>query len=164
ADRPQRLADEILVGERSVRFGGIEERDPAVDGSANDRDPFLAARRLPVPEADPHTAEAQRRNFQAVSAQGSFLHDASLPPIGRVSRGQTDEPDVPLPIRAIDGVRPRSLMEELLIYCPQVFDVVKMPAPASTAPMATLHPTELGGFAPGVVVAPESAQFLCFTQ
>src|SRR5689334_8851029 len=39
-----------------------------------------------------------------------------------------------------------------------------MPAPASTAPAATLQPTELGGFAPGVFVAPESAQLLCLAH
>jgi len=52
----------------------------------------------------------------------------------------------------------------VLNYDPQVFDIAKMPAPASTPPIATLQPTELGGFAPGVVVAPESAQLLCFAH
>src|SRR5436190_3727716 len=56
------------------------------------------------------------------------------------------------------------LVVQVVIYSPQVFDIMKMPTPASTPPIATLTPTELGGFAPGVVVAPDDAQFLCFTQ
>ena len=32
ADRLERLADELLVGERAVDLGGVEERDAAVDG------------------------------------------------------------------------------------------------------------------------------------
>jgi hypothetical protein len=60
AERPKRLADELFVREWPVRFGGIEERDPAVDGGANGRDAFLAARRLSVTEANAHAPESQR--------------------------------------------------------------------------------------------------------
>ena len=32
------LADELLVDERAVDLGGVEERDAALDGGANQRD------------------------------------------------------------------------------------------------------------------------------
>ena len=38
ADRRQRLADQLLVGERAVDLGGVEERDAAVDRGADQRD------------------------------------------------------------------------------------------------------------------------------
>jgi hypothetical protein len=75
----ERFADEILVRERPVRFGGIEERDAAIDGGTNDRDAVFASRRLSVAEADAHAAEAERRHVQTVSSEYSFLHDVNLP-------------------------------------------------------------------------------------
>ena len=42
ANGRERFADELLVGERTVRLGGVEERDAAVDGRSNDRDAVLA--------------------------------------------------------------------------------------------------------------------------
>ena len=41
ADRSQRLADELLVGERPVDLGGVEEGDAEVDGGADERDAVL---------------------------------------------------------------------------------------------------------------------------
>jgi len=38
----QRLADQLLIRKRRVRFSRIEKRDPAVDGGLNDRDAVLA--------------------------------------------------------------------------------------------------------------------------
>ena len=35
ADRGKCLADELLVGEWPVDLGGVEERDPALDGGAD---------------------------------------------------------------------------------------------------------------------------------
>ena len=38
ADRGERLADELLVRERAVDLGGVEERDAALDGCADQGD------------------------------------------------------------------------------------------------------------------------------
>ena len=38
ADGRERLADQLLVGERTVDLGGVEEGDAAVDGRADERD------------------------------------------------------------------------------------------------------------------------------
>ena len=42
ANRRERFADELFVGERPVRFGGVEERDATINGGADDRDAVLA--------------------------------------------------------------------------------------------------------------------------
>ena len=41
AERSERFAHEFFVGERAVDFGGVEERDAAFDGRADQGDPFL---------------------------------------------------------------------------------------------------------------------------
>ncbi len=80
ADRREGLADELLVREGPVRFGGIEEGDPAFNRRADDRDPLLPSSRRAVAEADSHAAKAERRHFQATLSQQTFLHDfTSLP-------------------------------------------------------------------------------------
>ena len=38
-ERRQRFADQLLVGERAIDFGGVEEGDAALDGGADQRDP-----------------------------------------------------------------------------------------------------------------------------
>src|SRR5262245_28577565 len=58
-NRLKRRADELFVREWPVRFGGIDERNPAIDGGTNDRDAFVAARRLSVTETDAHATEAE---------------------------------------------------------------------------------------------------------
>src|SRR6185436_7764032 len=63
-----------------IRFGGIEERDAAVNGRADDGDSLLAAQRLPVAEADPHAPEAERGNVQSAFSQRACLH---VPLLGR---------------------------------------------------------------------------------
>ena len=47
-ERRQRLAHELLVRERAVDLGGVEERDAALDGRPDQRD-----RLLPCPSAGP---------------------------------------------------------------------------------------------------------------
>ena len=60
AHRGQRFADELFVRERPVRFGGIEERDAAVDGRTDQCDALLPVGRRAVAEADAHAAEPER--------------------------------------------------------------------------------------------------------
>ena len=47
ANRRERFADEFFVRERPVRFGGVEERDAAINGRADDADPVLRLRGRP---------------------------------------------------------------------------------------------------------------------
>ena len=42
ADGGERLADELFVGERAVDLGGVEERDAAFDGGAEEREHLLS--------------------------------------------------------------------------------------------------------------------------
>ena len=44
AERRERLADQLLVGERAVDLGGVEEGDAALDGGADQRDRLPACR------------------------------------------------------------------------------------------------------------------------
>ena len=60
AHRLERLADELLVVERAVDLGGVEERDAAVDGRAHEVDHLRARRPRPEGLAHAHAAEAER--------------------------------------------------------------------------------------------------------
>jgi hypothetical protein len=42
AERRQRLADDLLIGERAVDLGGVEERDAALDGGPDESDRIVA--------------------------------------------------------------------------------------------------------------------------
>jgi hypothetical protein len=56
----QRFTDELLVRERAVRFGGVEKRDAAFDGRANQRDPVWLVNGWTIAEAQSHAAESER--------------------------------------------------------------------------------------------------------
>ena len=68
ANGAERFADELFVGERPVRFCGVEERHAGVDRGADDADAVLATRGLPVAEADPHAPEAECGHLQAAGS------------------------------------------------------------------------------------------------
>ena len=74
ADRRERLAHQLLVRERAVDFGGVEEGDAEVDGRPDQRDPLLLVHGRAVAEAHAHAAEPEGRDFQAAVAKCSFLH------------------------------------------------------------------------------------------
>ena len=74
ADRRECFADELLIGERAVHFGRIEERDPSVDGGPDDGDAVWTRQGTAVTLADPHAPETERRHFEAVPAQRACLH------------------------------------------------------------------------------------------
>ena len=80
ADRRERLADQLLVRERAVGLGGVEEGDAALDGGADQRDHLLPVRRRAVGEAHAHAAEAEGRDLEALS-ECALLHRRS--PFGR---------------------------------------------------------------------------------
>ncbi len=74
----QRFAHEFFVGERTVNFGGVEERYAAFDGRPNQRDHLLLVRSRTITEAHSHAAEAECRNFQIAFSKFALLHCFSL--------------------------------------------------------------------------------------
>ncbi len=64
----QRAADQRLVSERPIDFGGVEERAAEVDGAMQSRDRFRFVRR-PIGLAHAHAAETDRRDFQSLLAE-----------------------------------------------------------------------------------------------
>ena len=74
ANRAEGLADEYFIRERSVGFGGIEERDATVNRRADDRNALVTAGGRPVTEAEPHAAETDGRNLESALAQCALLH------------------------------------------------------------------------------------------
>ena len=65
ADRLEGLADELLVVERTVDLGGVEEGHSAVDRGAQERDHLLPWRSRPERLAHAHAAEAEGGDLQA---------------------------------------------------------------------------------------------------
>ena len=57
ADRFQRLSDEDLVGEGSVRLRGVEERHPLLVGAADQLDAVVGVDRVAVVGAEAHAAQ-----------------------------------------------------------------------------------------------------------
>ena len=76
AERGQRFADELFVGERAVDFGGVEERDAAFDGRADQRDHLLLVDRraiaMLIPMQPSPMAETSRPLFP-ICASACFL-------------------------------------------------------------------------------------------
>ena len=76
ADGLERLADELLVGERAVELGGVKERNAAIDGRPDQRDHRFLLGERGVGRGHAHAAEAKRRDLKAVS-ECSLLHQVS---------------------------------------------------------------------------------------
>jgi hypothetical protein len=74
----QGLADEFLVGERTVHLGGVEEGDAAVDGGADQGDAVLAGDGRAVAVAEAHAAEPDRGDLQAAGSKVALDHGFSL--------------------------------------------------------------------------------------
>jgi hypothetical protein len=66
AERCERLADEFFVRERAVCLGGVEKGDAALDGHADDGDPFGPVGRRSIAIVQSHAAESESRYFEAV--------------------------------------------------------------------------------------------------
>ena len=74
AEGGEGFADELLVRERAVDFGGVEERDAALDGRPDQRDPVLLVDCRAVAKAQSHAAEPDGRDFQAAVSKFALLH------------------------------------------------------------------------------------------
>ena len=75
AHRRERLADEFLVGERAIGFGGVEQGHAALDRRADQRNPGLLVDRRAIGMAQSHAAEADRRDLQATLSEFALQHD-----------------------------------------------------------------------------------------
>ena len=78
AERGQGLAHELLVRERAVDLGGVEEGDAAFDGRPEQRDHLLLVLGRAVREAHAHAAEPDGRDFQVAVSEFAFLHCLSF--------------------------------------------------------------------------------------
>ena len=72
--RGERLADELLVGVRTVDLGGVEEGDAAVHSGADQRDHLLPVRLVAVAAGHAHAAQPDGGDLEAVGAEGAFVH------------------------------------------------------------------------------------------
>ena len=77
ANRGQRFAHQFFIGERTVHFGGVEERYAAFDSRTNQRDHLFLVRGRTKTEAHSHAAESDGRHFQTFS-KFALLHYFSL--------------------------------------------------------------------------------------
>ena len=66
AVRGERLADQLLVGERAIHLGGVEEGDAAFNGGLEQRSHllFVFGRAIREREAHAHAAETEGGDFQ----------------------------------------------------------------------------------------------------
>src|SRR5207245_5813871 len=90
ANRGERLADELLVREGPVGFGGVEERDAAFDGQPDERDHLLLVCRRTVAKTHRHAAQPESRRFQVALSKFAFLHCYLCPKPCDAGTGRTD--------------------------------------------------------------------------
>ena len=64
ADWREGFANEDFVGERSIDFGGVEDRDTEVDGFVHEGDHLVFVVDYPGGEAHAHAAETECGNFE----------------------------------------------------------------------------------------------------
>src|SRR5215212_2581815 len=77
AEGSERLTNELLVGERTVHLGGVEEGDTTLDRRADERDHLLPVGGRAESEAHAHAAEAERGDFEPASTELPLLHRCS---------------------------------------------------------------------------------------
>ncbi len=82
----ERFADDLLIGERPIHLGRVEQGDAAIHRLTDQRDAFLPAQRVAVAEVQPHAAEADGRDFQILSKCACFHKSHSLVVCGNSSR------------------------------------------------------------------------------
>jgi len=76
AERSQRLAHQLLVGERAVDLGGVEEVDPTFKSRPDKRDSLLLVDRGTVAVAQSHAAQSDGRNLESAVSKRALLHVA----------------------------------------------------------------------------------------
>ena len=73
ADRRERLPDQVLVGERTVGFGGVEQGDALLMRHSYELDHLLLVGRRPIGGGHAHATKAESRDFQLVP-ESTCLH------------------------------------------------------------------------------------------
>src|SRR5271165_2228891 len=73
-ERLKRLAEQLLIGERSIGFGRVEEGDAALEGGADEPDGRLLFGCRAVAVAQPHAAETEGGDFQSAFAECALFH------------------------------------------------------------------------------------------
>jgi hypothetical protein len=78
AEGGEGLTHELLVHERAIHLGGVEEGDPPLHRRPDHRDALLPVRGRAKAGADTHAAEPDRRDLQVTVAKHSRLHSVSF--------------------------------------------------------------------------------------
>ena len=74
AEGSEGFAHKLFVQERAVDLGGVEERDAAFHGRAQQRGHLLFVFGRAVGKAHPHAAEPEGRDFQIALSEFAILH------------------------------------------------------------------------------------------
>src|SRR6266542_4941022 len=74
AEGRQRLAHELLVRERPVDLGGVEEGDAVLDRRTDEREHLLLVCRRAVAKAHSHAAEPDGRDLEIAPSKSALLH------------------------------------------------------------------------------------------
>lgn len=70
----ERFADQFLVDERTIDFGGVEESDAALNRPADQRNAACLVDWRSVAKTQSHAAKPDGRDFKAALAEFTFLH------------------------------------------------------------------------------------------
>src|SRR6266571_6673259 len=76
-ERGQGFADELLVAERPVGFGGVEEGDATLDGGPDDGDSLAPVGRRSIAIVQSHAAVPDLRDLESAAPQRALLHVSS---------------------------------------------------------------------------------------
>jgi hypothetical protein len=76
-ERLQRFANKLLVGERAVDLGGVEEVDTALYSRPDESDHLLAVRSRATVIVQAHAAQADGRDLKAAMTKLACLHSQS---------------------------------------------------------------------------------------
>jgi hypothetical protein len=74
AEGSKRFTDQLLIDERTVDFGGIEESNAAINGSVEQGNHLLLVFRRSIAKAHAHASESECRNFKIAFSEFAFLH------------------------------------------------------------------------------------------
>ena len=77
-ERSEGFADEFLVGEGAIDFGGVEERDALFDSRPNQGDHRLFISSRTIAKAHAHAAETESRDLQFTFSKFALLHNGFL--------------------------------------------------------------------------------------
>jgi hypothetical protein len=111
-ERLERFTDELLVRERSIDLGRVEERVAALDGSPDQGDRFATVRRRAITEREPHAAEPERGHFQI--AEPALLH---VPPLIAADDGPRHDKPLHAPESSKDNKNEPAHSRRLARHC-----------------------------------------------